>query len=323
MTDADSTSVRAFVGIDISKKHLDLHVLPERSAARFDNEPADRRRLIERLPPPGDCLVVVEATGGYERPLVAELAQARHRVAVVNPRQVRDFAKGHGILAKTDRLDAAVLARFAQHVRPRPLAETRENQAELEQLVTRRRQLVDLRTAERNRQDQALAQDVRRSLQIVVDHLNKELQRIEQAILALVKADDDWKAKHDILKSIPGIGDVTALSLLSDVPELGQLNRQKVSALVGVAPINDDSGPRIGRRSIRGGRRHIRNTLYMAALSAKKHNPVIRAFAERLQSHGKRPKVVLVACMRKLLVILNTMIKTGSPWNPRLATETT
>lgn len=309
--------ISTFVGIDISKNSLDVHVLPAGNSMHVSNKTDGHRQLLDQLPQPGTCLVVVEATGGYERQLAAELAMGGHHVAVVNPRQVRDFAKGLGILAKTDRIDARVIARFGQHVQPRPLAEAHEKQAELSQLVTRRRQLVDLRTAENNRRE-LTSKDVRKSIQQVVDTLNKEIKRVEKNILALVESDDDWKGKADLLQSTPGIGKTTAATLLSDLPELGNLNRQQIAALVGVAPLNRDSGQFRGRRSIWGGRASVRCTLYMAVLCAKRYNPVIRAFAERLNAQGKKPKVVTTACMRKLLVILNTMVKTNSHWNPHL-----
>jgi transposase len=267
-------------------------------------------------------LIVIEATGGYERRLVAELLDAGHRVAVVNPRQVRDFAKAFGILAKTDRLDAAVLASFAEKVRPRANAPHAEKQAELQQLVARRRQLVDLRTAESNRLETITVKAVRKDVQQVVDHLNKHLRKIEQEILAAIESDDDWHDKMKILTSTPGIGVTSAATILAELPELGQANRQKVSALVGVAPYANDSGTRRGKRSIRGGRATLRCGLYMAALSASRCNPVIKAFAERLKAQGKPAKVVLTACLRKLLVILNTMLKTNSPWNPKLVPQT-
>lgn len=310
-----------FIGIDVSKDSLDVACLPAGTIRTVPHTDQGRQQLIADGPQPGTCLIVVEATGGYERPLVADLANAGHLVAVVNPRQVRDFAKGIGRLAKTDRLDAAVLAKFAEQVRPRPIAEVPEKQAELDQLVTRRRQLVDARAAEKNRQAMPTAKEVRRSVQKIIDTLDKEIQRIEQAILALVEADDQWKGIAELLQSVPGIGQVTAATLLAEFPELGHLNRQQVAALAGVAPFNDDSGTHRGKRSIRGGRRSIRNVLYMATLSAQRHNPVIRHFAQRLKAQGKLPKVIITACMRKLLVILNTMVKTNSRWNPQTCPE--
>ena len=310
--------ISTFVGIDVAKKSLDVATLPATTRRTFSHDAKGRRELLGNLPQPETCLVVVEATGGYERLLVADLLDAGHLVAVVNPRQVRDFAKALGILAKTDRIDAAVIARFGQQVKPRPLAEVHEKQGELDQLVTRRRQLVVLRTAEKNRFTMAHSKPVKRSLQLVIDTLNKEIKRIEKEILALVESDDQWQGKADILSSVPGVGNVTAATLIAEFPELGQINRQQAAALVGLAPFNRDSGKFKGKRSISGGRRTVRTALYMAALSAKTHNPLIRKFAERLKAEGKLPKVILTACMRKLLVILNTMLKTNTLWNPRI-----
>jgi transposase len=271
------------------------------------------------LPEPGSCLIVVEATGGYQRRVVAELVAAGHRVAVVNPRQVRDFARGLGILAKTDRLDALVIARFGQHVRPRTIAQRPEKQEELAQLVVRRRQLVDLRTAEKNRRETVVSPSVKKSIQQVLDLLNKQIDRIDKQLLALVDSDDEWRHKAGIVSSVPGVGPVTSASLLAELPELGRLNRQQISALVGLAPFNRDSGRFQGKRSIWGGRASVRSVLYMAALTARRCNPVLRAFADRLEHAGKPFKVVLTACMRKLLVILNTMIRSNTHWTIKVA----
>ena len=312
-------SLTTFVGIDVAKRSLDVHLLPEGRSLSLLNDASGWKQLRQQLPAPGTCLIVVEATGGYERRLVADLADAGHRVAVVNPRHVRDYAKASGRLAKTDRLDAAVIARFGEHFRPRTVSQTSEKQAQFAQLVARRRQLVDLRTAETNRLETSTSRPVRQSIQRVVDILNKDLQRLEKEILAFLEADDDWRGKADLLGSAPGVGNVTAASLLAELPELGQLNRQEISALVGVAPFNRDSGTFRGKRSIGGGRASIRSVLYMAALTARRCNPVIRAFAHRLQAAGKPAKVVITACMRKLLVILNAMVKSHSHWNPQFA----
>ena len=307
-----------FIGIDVSKDSLDLASLPEGTLRTMPHTVEGRRDLIAGLPKPGDCLVVVEATGGYERDLVVELTDAGHLVAVVNPRQVRDFARAIGILAKTDRLDAAVIAKFGEQVRPRPIAEVREKQAELDQLVTRRRQLVDLRTAEKNRCGLVSAEAVRQSLQLVIDVLNKQIEQIEREILKLVDSDDQWKGTAELLKSVPGIGDITAATLIAEFPELGNINRQEVAALAGLAPFNHDSGKHKGKRCIYGGRQSVRNVLYMATLSAMQHNPIIRQFAKRLKDQGKLNKVIITACMRKLLVILNSMVKTNTHWNAQL-----
>ena len=310
--------ISTFVGIDVAKKSLDVATLPPSTPRTFVHDPPGRQELLDSLPEPKTCLIVIEATGGYERLLVADLLDAGHLVAVVNPRQVRDFAKAFGILAKTDRIDAAVIAHFGKQVEPRPLAEVHEKQGELDQLVTRRRQLVALRTAEKNRFAMAHSKPVKRSLQQVINTLNKEIKRIEKEISVLVESDDQWQGKADILSSVPGVGDITTATLIAEFPELGQINRQQAAALAGLAPFNRDSGKFKGKRTISGGRRTVRTALYMAALSAKTHNPLIRKFAERLEAEGKLPKVILTACMRKLLVILNTMLKTNTLWDPRI-----
>ena len=312
-------SIISFAGIDVAKDSLDFCVLPEETRQHLSYDAKGLKQLLRQLPDAGTCLIVAEATGGYQRRVVAELANAGHLVAVVNPRQVRDFAKGLGILAKTDRIDARVIALFGQHVRPRTIAKNHEKQEELQQLVTRRRQLIDLRTAETNRQELRTSKPVQRSLQKVIHLLNKQIEGIEKEIAGVLESDDEYKAKGDIMQSVPGVGKVTTVSLLAELPELGSLNRQEITALVGLAPFNRDSGRFHGKRSIWGGRASVRSVLYMAALTARRCNPVIKAFAQRLEDQGKPFKVVLVACMRKLLVILNTLVKTNSHWNPNYA----
>ncbi len=283
---------------------------------RVANAPAGFRELLKALPPRAHTAVVLEATGGYERNVIAELLEAGYRVALVNPRQVRDFAKGWGILAKTDRIDARVIALFAQHVQPRMLREMPEQQRELADLVTRRRQLLDLRTRESNRWAQTSAKAARKSIQQVLNLLDGQIHKLDKAIAELIDSDDDWKAKSELLQSTPGLGRVTAATLLAELPELGELNRQQIAALVGLAPFNDDSGQHQGQRHITGGRAAVRCVLSMATLVATKHNPTLKAFAQRLQKSGKKFKVVQTACMRKLLVILNTMLKNKTSWNP-------
>jgi transposase len=311
----DCTS-HAFVGIDVAKHSLDVCLLPSERTFGVPNDAAGFRRLVRQLPAPESCRVVLEATGGYQRLVVAALVAAGHTVAVVNPRQVRDFARGLGILAKTDRLDARVIARFGQQVQPRSVAIRSEKQAELQELVTRRRQLVELRTAEKNRLETTTTKTVRQSIRRHVDGLDKQIQQLEEAIGKLVQSDQELSTKATLLETVPGVGPVTVTSLLVDLPELGHLNRQQIAALVGVAPFNRDSGKWHGRRAIWGGRSAVRSVLYMAALTARRSNPIIRAFAERLEETGKPFKVVLTACMRKLLVILNTMVQQNLPWNP-------
>jgi len=312
-------SITHFVGIDVAKQSFDVCCLPEERQWSLSYDEKGLSQLLRELPEKGTCLIVIEATGGYQRRLVAELIGAGHHVAVVNPRQVRDFARGLGILAKTDRLDAQVIARFGQHVRPRTLEKRPEKQAELEQLVVRRRQLIHLRTAETNRLETITAKAVRKSIQQVVHLLGKQIDRIEKDIFALLESDDGWKDKRDLLGSVLGVGTVTVASLLAELPELGMLNRQEIAALVGLAPFNRDSGRFRGKRSIWGGRASVRSVLYMAAMTARRCNPTIRQFADRLEAQGKPYKVVITACMRKLLVILNTMVKNNTHWNPDFA----
>ncbi|MGH7200236.1 MAG: IS110 family transposase [Planctomycetaceae bacterium] len=318
-TDSTDSTITTFVGIDVAKDSLDVAFLPQAPPLALPYDEQGLWRLLTRLPAPGTVSIVLEATGGYQRQLVAALLDAGHRVALVNPRQVRDFAKALGIRAKTDRIDAAVLARFAQQVQPRPLTKAPEKQAELEQLVTRRRQLVALHTAEKNRLETSTAKAVRQSIGRVLGLLQKQIDAMEKDILALIRSEDDWKDKGDLLGSVPGIGPVTIASLLAELPELGLLSRQQIAALVGLAPFNRDSGRFRGQRAVCGGRAPIRCVLYMAALTARTHNPVIRQFASRLEAAGKQFKVVITACMRKLLVILNTMLKTNTPWDPKHA----
>jgi transposase len=315
-------SPTTFVGIDVSKRTLDVGIWPDKTSRTFDYEAKGLRQLLEFLPQPGTCLTTLEATGGYQRKVVTHLIDAGHLVAVVNPKQVRDFAKGLGINAKTDRIDALVIARFGQHVQPRLTSKTSKKQEELQQLVIRRRQLIDLRTAEKNRRETITLKVVRKSIDKIIKTLNEEIQKIEKQIETLLKSDDQWNRKIEIIDSVSGVGVVTFTSLLAELPELGMLNRQEISALVGLAPFNRDSGRFQGKRSIRGGRSSIRKVLYMAALTAKRCNPVIRAFAQRLEESGKPFKVIITACMRKLLVILNTLIKNDTLWNPNYSTET-
>jgi transposase len=315
---AAQDSYRSFVGIDVAKGSLDACLLPEGRRLSAPNDRDGAARVLAALPSAGECLVVVEATGGYQRAVVAELIAAGHQVAVVNPRQVRDFARGLGLLAKTDRIDAEAIARFGQHVGPRPAPQVPEQQDRLEQLVTRRRQLIDLRTAEKCRLETASTKSVIKSVRRLVEQLNKFIRQIEQELSELVQSDQRLQCRAAALQTAPGVGPITAVTLVAELPELGRLNRQEISALVGVAPFNRDSGKFHGRRAIWGGRSAVRSVLYMATLTARRFNPVIRAFAERLEAAGKPFKVVMVACMRKLLVILNTMLKNNSTWNPQL-----
>lgn len=307
-------SYSAYVGIDVSKQQLDV-ALPQGKMLAVPRQRESYAKLLAALPAAGSCQVIVDATGGYEREVLAELLDAGHHVAVVNPRQVRDYARGLGILAKTDKIDARVLAKFGEQVEPRCLFATAEGLSELQQLVDRRRQLVELRTAESNRLEQTTSKLARKSIDKIVRELNKQIDRIELEIERLIEANDDWKQKVDLLVSVPGVGPITAVALLADLPELGQIGRNQVASLVGLAPFNHDSGKLRGQRAIWGGRGAVRTALYMATLAARRCNPVIHQFAQRLQDKGKKAKVIITACMRKLLVILNTMVRKNTPWH--------
>jgi transposase len=313
-----SATTPVFVGIDVAKKSWDVHLLPAGKSMRLAAGESGLSELRTALAPWGVCHVVMEASGGYERELAAELVAAGHRVAVVNPRQVRDFARGLGQLAKTDAIDARILAEFARVVRPRPLEKLPEKQAELDALVTRRRQLIELRTMEKNRFGQATAKAAQKSVAHMLDAIRKQLRDVDRMILKLIESHDDWRNTAQLVESVPGVGKVTSATLVAELPELGRLDRQAIAALAGLAPYANDSGPQRGLRTIRGGRAGVRCALYMAALSGMRHNPMLRQFAARLRSLGKPRKVVITACMRKLLTLLNSLVRTRTPWNPLL-----
>jgi transposase len=309
-----------FVGIDVSKAYLDSAIRPgTKTAARDPNDPPGIAALVSRLKPLAPTLVVVEATGGLELPLVAALQVAEIPVAAINPRQARDFAKASGRLAKTDRIDAEVLAHFAEAIRPdaRPMPSS-EVQA-LDALLSRRQQLLEMRVMESNRLGACADPTVRAGLERHLAWLEAEVADADTRLAEAVKASPAWKEKDELLQSIPGLGPVSSLTLLDALPELGTLDGGKISALVGLAPFADDSGTRRGGRHVRGGRAAVRRILYLAALSAGRHNPALKAFRERLLAGGKKPKVILTAVARKLLVIANAVIRTGLPWDPKLA----
>ena len=307
------------VGIDVAKATLEVHLLSTGQNHSLPNDSQGHQALRKQLPDPAGCLIVLEATGGFERKLVAFLIDAGYRVAVINPKRARDFARAMGLAAKTDRIDAKVLALFAEKFQPAPVEKTPEKQAEIQQLVARRRQLIDLRTQESNRLDITTAKTAKASIRAILKTLERQINTLESAIQDLVQSDDEWRRKGELVRSIKGLGKVTATTLVADVPELGKLNRQQISSLIGLAPFNRDSGKLKGKRSIGGGRKPVRSVLYMAALAARRTNPVIRAFAQRLKQRGKPFKVILTACMRKLLVIVNAVVKSGQPWKPQLA----
>jgi transposase len=317
----DALALQTFIGIDVSQGSWDVHRLPEGRSFSIRVDDGAVGRLLARLGSPAATLVVVEATGGVERELVAALLEAGWTVAVVNPRCVRDFAKALNRLAKTDRLDAVIIAEFAQRVQPRPTQKVPKNQERLDALMTRRRQLVGLRSMERTRKLQAADRTAQQSIDKTLRFLDRQVADLDQAIAKLIDADDDWRAKRDVIQSVPGVGPTTSAALLAELPELGRLNRQEIASLAGVAPFNDDSGQFRGQRRIRGGRSALRTTLYMAAFAARRCNPKIRSFAQRLHRAGKPFKVVLTACMRKLLTILNVLVRTNTPWNPALSQD--
>jgi transposase len=307
-----------FVGIDVAKDTLDIAVRPTAETWQAANDAPGIPPLVTRLQALAPALVVVEATGGFEQPLGAALATAGVPIVVVNPRQVRDFAKATGQLAKTDALDAAVLAHFAEAVRPTPRPLPDAATQELRALLLRRRQLVDMLTAERTRHPQAPAV-IQAAIQEHITWLEQQIARHDQELGDRLQASPVWRVQDDLLRSVPGVGPVLTRTLRAQVPELGTLNRRKIAAVVGVAPFNRDSGTLRGKRTIWGGRAPVRAVLYMATLVATRHNPVIRAFYTRLLAAGKTKKVALTACMRKLLTILNAMVKSQTPWQPQLA----
>lgn len=312
-------STERFVGIDVSKNHLDVHVRPGGTARRFDNTDAGLDALVGFVRPVGPAAVLLEATGGYQRAAVAALSGAGLPVCVVNPARVREFAKASGRLAKTDAVDAAVLAEFGERMRPpvRPLPDA--DALRLQALLARRRQLVGMRTMEQNRRAVTTDPATKRSVEAVVAVLDEQVAGMDRDLAAAVDASPVWKAKDELLRTIPGIGRVVSRTLLADLPELGTLTREQVASLAGVAPVNRDSGRWSGKRGIAGGRSGVRTAVYMAALAARRWNPALRAFAERLTAAGKAAKVVLIAVARKLLVLANAILRDGRPWQPEMS----
>ena len=303
-----------FIGIDVSKARLDVAMRPSAEKLSVSNDEAGIQALVKRLSELKPVLIVLEATGGLERSVSGTLGSAQLPVVVVNPRQVRDFAKATGQLAKTDRIDAEVMARFAEVIRPplRPLPD--EVSLELRALIARRRQLIEMMVAEKNRLS-AASKAVRKRIAAHIRWLETELDRADKDLDHSIRQSSIWQEHEDLLRSAPGIGPVVSRTLLAELPELGRLNRKQIAALVGIAPLNCDSGTFRGRRGIWGGRATVRAVLYMAALVASRRNSVIRDFYKRLRDKGKAPKVALVACMRKLLTILNAMIQHKTRWS--------
>jgi len=306
-------------GIDVSKSLLDCFIDLPATSFSVANDDAGRARLVARLKSAGVTLVCIEATGRYHRQVAADLVDAGVAVALVNPQRAREFARSVGKLEKSDRIDARTLAEFARAARHRTLEKQRENQTLLSDLVSRRRALVQMRVAEKNRLGDHPPKLARRQGEKLLRLIEQQIEDLDRAIAKLIESDDDWNNKAQIIDSVPGIGAGTAHQLIAGLPELGQLGRNKIAKLVGVAPLLRDSGHMRGKRTIGGGRESVRTTLYMGAFNAMQHNARFADYAKRLFAAGKQFKVVVTACMRKLLVILNQMIKTNTPWNEKLA----
>jgi len=309
--------LRSFVGIDVSKKWLDVAVIPSGETWRTENSEVGIRELIRKLEDlPGEMVrIVVESTGGYEALLVSMLCATKQPVSRVNPGRVREFARSVGQLAKTDTLDAKILARFGEALQPPLTCLPSPEEQVLSALVERRRQVLDIQTAEKNRLDTAPA-TIRDSLKTHLQWLKGELKTLDKDIKQFIASHPNLKQKDELLQSVPGIGIGASSKMIADVPELGQCDNKEIAALIGTAPFNHDSGRKHGKRSIKGGRADVRHVLYMATLAATRFNPVIKAFYERLRQAGKKKKVALVACMRKLLTILNAIIARQTPWQP-------
>lgn len=308
-------STETFVGIDVSKTSLDTFILPQGDQLNFSNDEDGISILMDSIRSYAPALIVLEATGGFEAPAASAMAEAGLPVVVVNPRQVRNFAKAIGKLAKTDKIDAQVIALYGQNIRPevRPLKDVQAR--ELTALNARRRQLMQMIVAEKNRL--SMAPEInRKDIKLHLDWLGNRLDKINDEIRKIIRKSPIWREKEGILRSAPGIGPVISAAIITDLPELGTLNRKQISSLVGVAPLNRDSGKYRGNRTIWGGRASVRCALYMGTVVATRFNPVIKKFYQRLIEAGKKPKVAIVACMRKLLTILNVMIKDGKKWQP-------
>lgn len=310
-------SEQQWVGIDVCQKYLDIYVRPQGKLFQVTNDEIGISKLVQTLKNIQPELIVLEATGGMEIDAVIKLNKAGLAVAVINPRQARDFAKATGKLAKTDVIDAKILAHFADAIRPEVRQISDESSRQLEDLVARRRQISDMITAEKNRR-RGKTNSVKASIDEHIEWLEEQLKEIESQIKSAIAVNPDWKQKMDLLTTVPGIGEVVAVTLISSLPELGTISHKSISYLVGVAPLNKDSGKFRGKRKIWGGRTKVRCMLYMAALVAVRFNPVIKAFYKRLVHKGKLKKIALTACMHKLLIILNAMMKNNSSWKPQI-----
>jgi transposase len=310
-----TVSVPLFVGIDVALDKLDLGRTDSDKLATLPNDADGIRQIVDLLRAAAPTLIVVEATGGLERSLLDALLDAGLPVSLVNPGHVRHFARGLGIRAKTDAIDARVLAQFAKLASPRQAQKRSANAAELEALVTCRRQLTSVRTEQTNRRKRTASKAALKSIDAVLETIESQIEKLDAQIRKLIESDDDFNSIDKLLQSVPGVGAVLSATLLAELAELGTTDRRQISSLVGVAPFNHDSGTLKGKRAIRGGRASVRSVLYMATLAAMRFNPIIKRFAERLKKAGKMNKVVIVACMRKLIALLNAMLRDRLTWN--------
>ena len=310
------------VGIDVSKDKLDVFIDAPEQSFSVPNNAQGIASILQQLKTRAVRLVVIEHSGRYERRCALDLMDSGLRVALINPRQSRDFARAINWMAKNDRIDGRLLAYFGRSTNPRPSERTPENRAELDELVGRRRQLVQMRAAENTRLEQAGFKSIRSSIQKLLEQLSSQIEQLEQRIAQLIENDEDWRGRKQLLQSVPGVGAVTASTLVAELPELGRISRQEIAALVGLAPFDRESGKWKGKRFCHGGRAQVRSVLYMATLSARSCNPIIRALNQRMKESKKAFKVIMVACMRKLLIILNSIAATGKKWDPELANQT-
>jgi transposase len=304
---------KCYIGIDVSKKTLDVFISSSKEFIQFENNTVGIKKLFKKSSSFPDALVLMESTGGYEKPAAQALAKENIPVAVINPRQVRDFAKALGKLAKTDRIDAEVIALFAEKMHPEANVICDENQQKLADCNARRSQLIDMITMEKNRLDKA-SKEMKKSILHIIKLLQTELKKMNDILEEAIQSDSEYTRRDELLQTIKGVGSVVAAGLIADLPELGCLSAKQITALAGLAPLNRDSGTLRGKRTIWGGRASVRRTLYMAALVAMRHNTKIKAFYDRLCAAGKQKKVAIVACMHKMLIIMNAMVKSNQPW---------
>jgi transposase len=310
----NKTNFEVYIGIDVSEDSLDVHILPEGKKFRVNNNDKGHQRLVKHLRSTSPEIIIMEGTGGLEKLAAAHLAQAKLPVAIVNPRQVRDFAKAMGILAKTDEIDAQVLARFAETIKPEQRFVPDEELIILDEMIARRQQITKMLLSESNRYRRAYSVAVKASLESTIELLEAQLEDINKQINSFIKSSPIWRDKDDLLQSVCGIGPIVASVIIAGLPELGKVNRRQIASLVGIAPFNNESGKHYGQRRIKGGRSKVRKALYMATMSAIRWNPIIKEHYWHLRNNGKKNKVAIVACMRKLLVTINAMAKTNSHW---------